>query len=92
MKPVVFASLIGAAASVVALWWRYPPPASVPTLVKSVSTIVQDSPADQAEHLLCDKEVDDLLHSKDLVEVTRAGILVNTVNCGIGRRLQMSVK
>ena len=88
---MVFGLLVGAAASVFAWWWRHPP-ASVPALVQSVSTIVQDSPADQAEHLLCDKEVDDLLHSKDLVEVTRAGILVNAVNCGIGRRLQMSVK
>jgi hypothetical protein len=86
MKPIMFASLVGAAA--VAVWWRYPP-ASVPALVQSV---VQDSPTDQAERLLCDKEVDDLLHSKDLADVTRAGILVNAIPCGIGRRLQMGVK
>ena len=69
----MFAALIGAPASVIALWWRYPP--------------VLD-PYDQAERLLCDKEVDDLLHSKDLAEVTRAGILVNAIPCAIGRRLQ----
>ena len=79
MKPIVFASLIGAAASIVALSLRYAPAAPL-------------DPFDDAEHLLCDKEVDDLLHSKDLVEVTRAGILVNAIPCAIGRRLQMSVK
>jgi hypothetical protein len=36
---------------------------------------------------LCDQAVDALLHSKDLVEVTRAGIIVNYIPCGIGRRL-----
>jgi hypothetical protein len=36
---------------------------------------------------LCDQAVEALLHSKDLVEVTRAGIIIRTVNCGIGKRL-----
>lgn len=39
------------------------------------------------EVLLCDQAVEALLHSKDLVEVTRAGIIVQAVNCGIGKRL-----
>ena len=44
-------------------------------------------PAEHAERRLCDRAVDALLHSKDLVEVQRAGIIIREVNCGIGRRL-----
>jgi hypothetical protein len=42
---------------------------------------------DRAEVLLCDKEVDLLLHSKDPIEIARAGIIIQSVNCGIGKRL-----
>lgn len=41
----------------------------------------------RAERKLCDQAVEALLHSKDLVEVQRAGIIIREVNCGIGRRL-----
>lgn len=36
---------------------------------------------------LCDVMVDQLLNSKDLVEVTRAGILVDRLNCRMWGRL-----
>lgn len=39
------------------------------------------------ERLACDRAVTSLLYSKDLAEITRAGILVRQLNCGIGRRL-----
>lgn len=39
-----------------------------------------------AEHKLCDQAVTALLHSKDLVEVQRAGIVIRQVNCGIPNR------
>jgi hypothetical protein len=44
-------------------------------------------PHERAEASLCDQAVDALLHSKDLVEVQRAGIIIREVNCAIGRRL-----
>jgi hypothetical protein len=40
-----------------------------------------------AEHKLCDQAVAALLHSKDLVEVQRAGIIIREIPCGVGRRL-----
>ena len=36
---------------------------------------------------LCDQAVDTLLHSKDPVEVTRAGFIVHRLECSISRRL-----
>jgi hypothetical protein len=36
---------------------------------------------------LCDTQVAALLQSKDLVEVTRAGIVINRLECSIRRRL-----
>jgi len=44
--------------------------------------------APNRETRLCDRMVDALLHSKDLVEVTRAGIIVHEVNCGFWQRLE----
>lgn len=38
-------------------------------------------------HALCDKEVEALLNSKDLVEVQRAGFLVRWMDCNVSRRL-----
>jgi hypothetical protein len=34
-----------------------------------------------------DEAVEALLYSKDLVEVTRAGVLIEQLNCGVRRRL-----
>ena len=36
---------------------------------------------------LCDVQVEALLNSKDLVEVTRAGIIVDRLNCSVRWRL-----
>jgi hypothetical protein len=36
---------------------------------------------------LCDQAVEALLHSQNLVEVQRAGIIIRELNRGIGRRL-----
>jgi hypothetical protein len=44
-------------------------------------------PHDTAESRLCDQAVEALLHSHELIEVERAGIIIHEVNCGIGRRL-----
>jgi hypothetical protein len=40
-----------------------------------------------AERRLCDQAVESLLHSPDLVEVTRAAAIVREMPCSIGRRL-----
>lgn len=42
------------------------------------------------ERALCDRVVKTLLTSADLVEVTRAGIIVNRLNCSVGRRLNLT--
>lgn len=39
------------------------------------------------ERALCDRAVEALLNSQDLVEVTRAGTIVTYLNCSISRRL-----
>jgi hypothetical protein len=53
----------------------------------SVAALTMPFPGEHAQRRLCDRAVDALLHSKDLVEVQRAGIIIREVNCGIGRRL-----
>jgi hypothetical protein len=53
----------------------------------SIYAISLPFPGEPQEHALCDRAVDALLHSKELVEVTRAGIIIQQVNCGIGKRL-----
>lgn len=40
-----------------------------------------------AERRLCDQAVEALLHSPDLVEVTRAGFIIRRLDCSIRRRL-----
>jgi hypothetical protein len=55
--------------------------------VASVLVLTMPFPSEHAERRLCDRAVDALLHSKDLVEVERAGIIIREVNCAIGRRL-----
>lgn len=44
------------------------------------------------ERALCDRAVSALVSSPDLVEVTRAGIIVRQLRCGIGRRLPVLAK
>lgn len=41
----------------------------------------------QKRRALCDRAVAALLNSADLVEVTRAGIIIRRLDCSIGRRL-----
>jgi hypothetical protein len=61
------------------------------TLVASAATlaevIILPVPHETQARELCDRAVNALLNSKDLVEVTRAGIIVNQVSCDIPRRL-----
>lgn len=39
------------------------------------------------QHLLCDRSVDELLHSGNLVEVVRSGFIVLRLECSISIRL-----
>jgi hypothetical protein len=48
---------------------------------------VRDSPSDIRARAICDVQVERLLNSTDLVEVTRAGILVRKLDCSVRRRL-----
>jgi hypothetical protein len=48
---------------------------------------IQWSPTTPAEHVLCDRAVEALLHSNDLVEIQRAGVIIREMPCNIGRRL-----
>lgn len=79
MRPIGFAILVFVVGALVAFWapWR------------SVSiTIPIPHPTNlDREVLLCDREVEALLHSKDWVEIQRAEIIVRLENCDIGRRL-----
>lgn len=74
--PLAFALVVGGAAVIV--WMLFHITVSIPTV---------GQPNPDPEVRLCDKAVEALLHSKDLVEVTRAGIIIRQVNCDIGRRL-----
>jgi hypothetical protein len=68
------------------LTWLAAPPAPQ---VKPTPVIVAP-PAPDSErlvHELCDREVDALLHSHDLVEVERAVAIVRDIPCAIERRL-----
>jgi len=82
MKSGTFALLVLCAGVVVWLYLSHHTVSiSIPTPALPVLT------QDRAEVLLCDKEVDLLLHSKDPIEIARAGIIIQSVNCGIGKRL-----
>jgi hypothetical protein len=43
---------------------------------------------DAAASRACDLAVTALLHSKDLVEVQRSGILIHELDCAVGRRIR----
>ena len=45
-------------------------------------------PVDTDARRLCDQTVASLLHSKDLVEVQRAGIIIREIPCSIGWRIR----
>jgi hypothetical protein len=78
--PLTFALVIGAAGVIVWMLFHH-----VTVTTPKVGSPIP--PSDDPEVRLCDQAVDTLLHSKDLVEVTRAGIIIQHVNCGIGKRL-----
>jgi hypothetical protein len=61
-------------------------PLMVPAAVLAAVLVLPFSHETQTREL-CDRAVSALLNSKDLVEVTRAGIIVNQVSCDIPRRL-----
>ena len=96
MKPIEFAAWIvagGVVLWVLANWRPTPAPVAWGTAPAGVP-IPLSPPPESAEarqerqiHLLCDREVDALLHEKDLTEVIRAWAIVQAVNCGIERRL-----
>ena len=67
------------------LGWWLPLPFIVGGLFVLFFTI--PIPDQTKERALCDRAVTALLHSNDLVEVTRAGIIIRQLNCDIGRRL-----
>ena len=60
----------------------------VPALVLWMIIIIQVDPSPSIERRkACDQAVDALLNSRDLVEVQRAGILIDQLNCSVARRL-----
>jgi hypothetical protein len=78
--PVVFALMVGGAATIawVMLHWMSS---------TKVGDLIPIPKKTDPEIRLCDQAVDALLHSKDLTEVTRAGIIVHEIPCGIWKRL-----
>lgn len=78
VKPATFALLVGCAAVIVWLILNWAP--------RHV-TVSIPIPRPDPEVRLCDQAVDALLHSKELIEITRAEIIVRAIPCDIGRRL-----
>jgi len=65
--------------------WRTP---TCPTVV--AAPVAAAAPEDAHERLLhrfCDKEVEILLQSHDLVDLIRAAIVVHQINCDIENRI-----
>jgi hypothetical protein len=46
------------------------------------------APSSPAARAACDRAIEALLHSSDLVEVTRGGIIIRELNCDIAGRLE----
>ena len=96
MKPIEFAALLAMGGVVLWVSWR---PAPTPTPLQLPPAVSADAPLqlpptesgdarqERQVHLLCDREVDALLHEKDLIEIVRAWAIVHAVPCGIERRL-----
>jgi hypothetical protein len=78
MKPFTFGVIVAAAAMAASVWWNWrpSPPARHPELSEW-----------DKEVLLCDRAVDTFLHTKDALELTRAQMIIQIENCGIGKRL-----
>lgn len=56
-------------------------------LVFAVDSFMENSPSGQRGRAACDRYAQVLLHSTDLVEITRAGIIVREMSCSLRRRL-----
>jgi hypothetical protein len=52
-----------------------------------VSVALTTKPQRDKEEALCVKSVEVLLHSTDLVEVTRAGIIIRETGCSVRKHL-----
>jgi hypothetical protein len=76
-----------AALIVLAIFWHNWHAKYVTDAEHDVTSTVDARTDWRKERDLCDKMVPLLLHSTDLIEVTRAGNLVHQMNCGIGNRL-----
>ncbi len=68
--------------------WRNSCPAVTATVAAAPVPAPPAPPSfDLAEVHECDKAVSALLNSPDVAEITRAGIIIQSLNCGIGKRL-----
>jgi hypothetical protein len=61
--------------------------AAPPTLQVKPPLVIAAPDPERLVRELCDREVDALLHSHDLVEVERAVAIVRDIPCAIERRL-----
>jgi len=52
-----------------------------------LTVIFMDTPSDKKVRAACDKYISDLRYSDSLLEVTRAGLMADRLNCGTRRRL-----
>lgn len=71
-------------------WWRdtiLPVGVFAVVVASFVAVVVWPWPNEDKAVVLCDKAVNALLNSKDLVEVTRAGIIIDQARCSVRRRL-----
>ncbi len=85
MKAGTFALIIYGSAATAAALWRQDLCAQ-----RQAAMPASPAPSDQQvarEVALCDVEVPILLHGVDPMEGMRAGLLVERINCGIGKRL-----
>jgi hypothetical protein len=72
--------------SISSAYWFYPLIVLLAvSLVVTVALI--ERPTRDQEEVLCIKAVEAILHSPDLAEITRAGIIIRETNCSIRRHL-----
>ena len=70
--------------------WKSAPPTMVctqPATPAPAPVETTDARQERLTHQLCDKEVEAILHEKDLAEIIRAATIIHQVNCGIEQRL-----
>jgi hypothetical protein len=67
------------------VYWYYP--LILLPAVAMVGVVAYTAPSRDKEEELCAKAVDAVLHSTDLVEVTRAGIIIRETSCSIRMHL-----